>query len=247
MPSSLPRFSDLRALRRPALALLACLGFASALRGQANLQEWTFDNPGTVHTLAAFGWTGWGARNDEPAVNYTGTLSFNSTQPRLGRIKNIKSADGTTVLAACTGTGETAKNRFVAVVEFPPLSLADDRLGAVRWSQASTNLDSVRLLVRSGEKWYASARSFTNVAASGVGTVTNAQLHALDLAGPEGLASIGWHPVSFGDQIPIDVASAPVPQTLPHTISGIGFLVEFAALHDRRVYLDNVFVGTSIP
>jgi|GEM_PF-5562486 hypothetical protein len=236
------------ALRRFALALLALAGAAPGLRAQAAIHEWTFDNRGSIHTLASFGWSGWGARNDERAVNYTATISFDSTQPRLGRIKNIKSADGTMLLAASTGTGEQAKNRFVAVVEFAPLSIEDDRLGSVTWSQASTSLDGgVRLLVRCGDKWYASPRTFTNAATSGIATVTNAELHSLDLAGPDGLANRDWHRIAFGDHIPIEVASAPVGAPLGRVVSGIGFLIEFDALHDRRIYIDNVIVGTSIP
>lgn len=233
---------------RPLLALLALVGCASSLRAQAALHEWTFDNRGSIHTLASFGWSGWGARDDERAVNYTATISFDSTQPRLGRIKNIKSADGTMLLAASTGTGEAAKNRFVAVVEFATLSIDDDRLGSVTWSQASTALDgSVRLLVRSGKEWYASARSFTNAAASGISAVTNAELHSLDLAGPDGLSSPAWHAITFGDHQSIELSPGAVGAPIGRTITGLGFLVEFSSSHDRRIYIDNVLVGTSIP
>lgn len=248
MPSFFSPLSRIQTFRRSALVFLVLAGCASALQAQATLQEWTFDNRGVTHTLATFGWSGWGARNDERAVNFTSTISFDSAQPRLGRIKNIKSADGTMLLAASTGTGDPAKNRFVAVTQFGPLSLEDDRLGSVTWSQASTSLDgSVRLLVRCGEKWYASARGFTNAAVSGISTVTNAELHSLDLAGPDGLASSGWHAINFGDHNVIEVASAPVGSPLGRTISGVGFLIEFSASHDRRIYIDNVIIATSIP
>ena len=233
-------------LRRLALAA-APLCLASVLHAQAPLQEWTFDTPG-AGTLASFGWSGWGALGNEAAVNYSGTLSFHSTQPRLGRIKNIKGVDGTTVLAASSGSGEVAKNRFVATVAFQKLSLSDDRLGTVSWSQATTSPDgAVRLLVRANDKWYASARSFKNPTVSGVTVVTNAEIFSLDLAGPEGLGSTRWFPITFGDHQPIDRAAALVAQPLGRTITGVGFLVEFTGTHDRRVYIDNVIISTSIP
>lgn len=234
------------AFRRLALALLP-LGLASALHAQAPLHEWTFDTPG-AGTLASFGWSGWGALGNEVAVNYSGNLSYHSVQPRLGRIKNIKSADGTTVLAASSGSGEAAKNRFVTVVNFPKLSLEEDRLGTVSWSQASTSPDgAVRLLVRLNDKWYASARSFTNASVSGISVVTNAELHSVDLAGSEGLASDAWLDITFGDHLPISLAPSSIRKPLGRTISGVGFLIEFNGTHDRRVYIDNVIISTSIP
>jgi len=213
------------------------LGAASGLSGQV-LREWNFDEG--AGTLESLGWSGWAALGDARAVNLTHTLSAKSTEPRLGQIKAIKSPNGTTLLAASSGSGSAALDRFVAVVTFDELSL-DEGLGKVVWTQAVTKSDAaVRLLVRVGDRWYASAKSFSNKALSTPMTVTNTQTHELDLAGRSGLNSTAWHEVSSGDSLPIRRNGKRVRAPLGRAITGLGFLYEFGGAHDRRVYIDDV-------
>lgn len=219
--------------------LSAVVSLVSAAGAQDQvLREWNFDDG--VGALESLGWSGWGALGDARAVNLTSTLSAKSTEPRLGRIKNIKAPNGTTMLAASSGSGAAGLDRFVAVVNFDVLSL-DARLGRVVWTQAVTKSDAaVRLLVRVGDRWYASAKAFSNKALSTPMTVTNTQTHEADLAGRDGLNSTAWHEVSFGDNLPIKRNGKRVRVPLGRAISGLGFLFEFGGAHDRRVYIDDV-------
>jgi phospholipase/lecithinase/hemolysin len=201
---------------------------------------------GTRKSLSNFGWAGWGAEGSSSvATTYTSvTLGSDGSIPRLG-VHYVNGAGAEPgVLFAHTGSSSTAANRndrFVVSSAIDPLTIVPGRRLSLVWDQSFNNtVSTTRVLVQVSGNWYASASTFGVSTAGGSGSMTNEVTGSLDLAGPNGLGTTQWYPVTFGNGQAISLSGSLVPSAIGTTATGIGFLTVTGSAPNRVVFIDDV-------
>lgn len=235
------------------LVSVAAAGFFAPADASAQvaLHEWDFATLSS-RNLAAYGvatnsnWAGWGAQGGTVVADiYTNyDVPGSGAVPRLQNhsVAGADSANG--VLFAHSSSDATAANRndrFVVTTTFDELDLGADNLSHIAWEQAFTNTASfVRVLVQVDGAWYASNTQFLNSAASGAGSMTNAETKTLDLTGALGLGTTAWRSATFGDGLSIAISGTDVETPIGTSITGLGFFLLAGNAANRAVFIDNV-------